>query len=170
MANTRVIIAYEVVRALLAILLALIFLVATIYFIKAIDAIGDDVEEARETHWGHEVEEAPFIFRPRVKHPDEEEEEEETTGNNKEGTEEEGDDIVTVYRRPSSHRGRLITGHHHFTVTKSQHKQHHIISLIIWVVLTLFCAILSLAGILGVFCENSCLVNAQTKLTTRQTN
>lgn len=168
--------AYHIIRVILVILLGLIFLVSLIYFIKAIDAIGDDVEQARETHWGHEVEESDLIGH-RVLHPDEIEEntDDSTTDVEKlHNRPEEEDDFEVNIKHPSvvhrDPRGRLITGHHHFTVTKSDHKQHHIVSLIIWVVLTLFCAILSMGGIIGVFCDNACLVCCNSCVVSVQSN
>lgn len=135
---------FQVIRIVLIILLAIIFIISTIYFIKAVDAIGDDVEQARETHYGHEIEEVNEPASSGVHHrrfdPYEDYENE--------------DDFY--YK----HGGRLLTsGHHHYRITNSRYKQQHIISLIVWVVLTLFCAILSLAGILGALFLNPCLVS-----------
>lgn len=141
---TAVSIAFHIVRVVLVILLAIIFLISTIYFIRTIDAIGDDVDEARETHWGHthEVEETPLNIERGGKYDPYED-----------------DDVEHNIASPT---GRLILGkqQNEYAVTKSREKHHHIISLIVWVVLTLFAAILSLAGILGALCLNPCMVSA----------
>lgn len=146
---TTVSIAFHIVRVLLVILLALIFLISTIYFIRAIDAIGDDVDEARETHYGHthEVEDTPLNFESRGR----------WDPYNK------GDDNGDGEENWASPKGRLILGKQQteYGVTHSHQKHHHIISLIIWVVLTLFAAILSLAGIIGALCLNPCMVSLE---------
>nr|XP_027194028.1 uncharacterized protein LOC113788772 [Dermatophagoides pteronyssinus] len=138
---------FQSIRFILIILLVIIFIISTIYFIRAIDAIGDDIDRAGETHFGHEIEENI---------PD--------------------DDNLLVSRKNSrfdpykdseddhyrnEKTGRLIknNGHNHFyRITNSNEKHYHIISLIIWVVLTLFCSILSLVGILGAIFLNPCMV------------
>ncbi|KAH7638283.1 uncharacterized protein LOC124497131 [Dermatophagoides farinae] len=141
----RLEITFQAIRIILVILLAIIFIISTIYFIRAIDAIGDDVDEARETHFGHEIEENVY----------------ESTRNSRfDPYEDYGDDYNHQNHQHNKKKGgRLIkSGHHHYRVTNSELKQHHIISLIVWVVLTLFCAILSLAGILGAIFLNPCMV------------
>lgn len=137
MASTPISVAFHVVRVLLVLLLAIIFVFSLYYFIKAIDAIGDDVDVARETHFGHEVEEDGLEVE-------------------KEGKYDPYEDYYDEFEvRP---KGRLIKGQHRFRITNSKHKHQHIISLIVWVVLTLFASILSLAGILGVLCHNPFMV------------
>ena len=148
MTATAVSIAFHIVRVVLSILLAIIFLISTIYFIRTIDAIGDDVDEARETHWGHthEVEDTPLNVEGSSK-----------TSWHDQYDEYDAEREVNV----ASPTGRLILGkqHKHYAVTESKGQQQHIISLIVWVVLTLFAAILSLAGILGAICLNPCMVS-----------
>ncbi len=142
-------VAFHVVRLLLVVLLALIFLISTVYFIRTIDAIGDDVDEARETHWGHthEVEETPLNI-------------EGSSGGGGKFDPYEADSAGDREENVASPRGRLILGknYNEYAVTRSRAKQQHIVSLIVWVVLTLFAAILSLAGIIGALCGNMCMV------------
>lgn len=142
-------VAFHVVRLLLVVLLALIFLISTVYFIRTIDAIGDDVDEARETHWGHthEVEETPLNI-------------EGSSGGGGKFDPYETDSAGDREENVASPRGRLILGknYNEYAVTRSRAKQQHIVSLIVWVVLTLFAAILSLAGIIGALCGNMCMV------------
>ena len=42
------------VRVLLVIVLTILFIISAIYFVISIDAIGDDIDVARETHLTHD--------------------------------------------------------------------------------------------------------------------
>ncbi|KPM07241.1 hypothetical protein QR98_0057300 [Sarcoptes scabiei] len=143
---SKVEILFQVIRFILVILFSIIFIISTIYFIRAIDAIGDDVEEARETHFGHEIEENDFLGIPINPKFDPYEDYEANPN-----------DRLKIGRLVKKNRPDQLK-HPHYRITNSRYKQQHIVSLIIWVVLTLFCAILSLAGVLGALFLNPCMV------------